>query len=92
MYNMTKTYTSSQARKNFFTMLKEIKVPGVHVVVTHGGLPAGVFMSADEFDGWMETIDIMSDPEEVAAIKIAMEEKDRGEVVTFEEFQKNLGL
>lgn len=43
--------------------------------ITHRGLPAVVMMSAEEFDGWMETFDIMSDKELVASIKRAEKSK-----------------
>lgn len=89
---MNKTVTASEARNNFFAILKEIEIPGVSVTITYEGHPKGVLMSVEEFEGWMETMDIMAHPKEVAAIQKASKEKDRGEVVTLEEFKKNLGL
>jgi antitoxin YefM len=89
---MTKTVTATEARKNFFTILQEIETPGVSVVITHEGHPKGVLMSVEEFEGWMETMDIMSDPQEVAEIKEGMKQAERGEVVSFEELTKELGL
>ncbi|MEK7218734.1 MAG: hypothetical protein AAB728_04685, partial [Patescibacteria group bacterium] len=79
-------------RKNFFAILKMARTPGVYVKIIHEGDKGYVLMSEDEFEGWMETLDIMSDPEEVAAIKEAMKEKERGDVVTLEEFEKTLGV
>lgn len=73
-------------------MLREIEVPGVSVVITYEGHPKGVLMSYDEFEGWMETMDIMSHPEEVTAIEEGMREKKRGKVVTLKQFQKNRGV
>lgn len=89
---MTHTFTASEARNNFFAILKSIKVPGTSVTITYEGHPAGVLMSVDEFEGWTETMDIMAHPEEVAAIEEGMREKERGETVTLEEFNKNLGV
>ncbi len=89
---MNKTVTASEARNNFFAILKEIEVPGVSVTITYEGHPKGVLMSVEEFEGWMETLDIMSDPEESAAIREAMQEKERGDVVTLEELEKTLGI
>ncbi|OGJ62735.1 hypothetical protein A3C37_03655 [Candidatus Peribacteria bacterium RIFCSPHIGHO2_02_FULL_53_20] len=89
---MNKTVTASEARNNFFAILKEIEVPGVSVTITYEGHPKGVLMSSEEFDGLMETLDIMAHPEEVAAIEEGMREKERGEVVTLKEFKKNLGI
>jgi PHD/YefM family antitoxin component YafN of YafNO toxin-antitoxin module len=39
-----------------------------HVVVTKRGRPALVLMSHDDFLGWQETIEIMSDPGAMRAI------------------------
>ncbi len=60
---MNKTMTATQARKNFYSVLKAAKRPGGSVMITHKGLPEVVVMSFDEFEGWMETFDIMSDPD-----------------------------
>lgn len=88
---MTKMMTATQARKNFFLMLKIIETPGQTVTITHSGIPKGIFMSTENFEGWMETIDIMSNPEEVAEIEAGEEEVRQGKIVTFEEFKKKLG-
>ncbi|MBI3332078.1 type II toxin-antitoxin system Phd/YefM family antitoxin [Candidatus Peregrinibacteria bacterium] len=89
---MTKTVTASEARNNFFAILQEVKTPGVSVMITHEGHPAGVLMSAEEFEGLMETLDIMSDPEEAAEILDALRHKDTEETVTLDELKKDLGL
>ncbi len=85
---MPKTMTSTEARKNFFAMLKELETPGTSILITHQGHPKGMFIPVDDYEGWMETLDIMSDPEEVAAIREAMKEVERGEVVDYEEVKK----
>ena len=40
-------------------MLKEIQKPGVSVIITHEGLPEGVFLSFEEFERWQETMEVM---------------------------------
>jgi len=89
---MNKTVTATEARNDFFAILKEIETPGVSVVITYEGHPKGVLMSVEEFEGWMETMDIMSDPEEAAEILKRLRNKDKEETVTFEELKKDLGL
>lgn len=92
MYIMNKTVTATEARNDFFAILKTIETPGVSVTITYEGHPKGVLMSVEDFEGWMETLDIMSNPEEAAEILKRMRDKDRKETVTLEEFKKNLGL
>ena len=86
--HMNKTVTASEARNNFFAILKEIKIPGVSVMITYEGHPAGVLMSAEEFEGWMETMDIMSDPKEAAEILKRLRNKRREKTVTLAEIKK----
>ncbi len=60
---MSKTVTASEARNNFFAILHEVETPGVSIVITYEGHPKGVLMSIDEFESWMETMEIMADPD-----------------------------
>ena len=89
---MNKTVTASEARNDFFAILKTIKTPGVSVMITYEGHPAGVLMSVEEFEGWQETMDIMSHPEEAAEILERMRNKDKEETVTLEELKKELDV
>ena len=58
---MSKTMTATEARKNFYTVLKSAAKPGMAITITLQGQSPVVMMSADEFEGWMETLEIMSD-------------------------------
>lgn len=91
---MTKTVTATQARKNFFKLLEEAKTPGHFVTITLGGLPAVTLMSAEELDGWMETMEIMADEKLVRGVKKARKEVKSGKakLLSYEEMQKSLGL
>ncbi len=89
---MTTTLTATEARKHFFTMLKDIETPGLTITITHEGKPKGVFLSVAEFDGLMETLDILSNPEEVRAIQEGIEDARHGRVMTLEELEQRLHL
>ena len=89
---MNKTVTASEARNDFFSILKEVRTPGVSVTITYEGHPAGVLVSAEEFEGLMETLDIMADPEEAAEILDALHHKDTEKTVTLDELKNDLGL
>ncbi len=90
---MTKTITATQARKDFFKLLKQAKTPGHFVRISLQGADDDVIMmSAGEWDGWMETLDIMSDPQLVADIREAEEEMRRGvKGITLEQLRKEIG-
>ncbi len=89
---MTKTVTASEARNDFFSLLKQIVTPGVTVTITHEGHPAGVLMSVEDFEGWQETMEIMSDPTQAAEILLRLRKGGSEPTVTFDEFKEALGL
>ena len=59
------------------------------MTITHSNLPPVVMMSQEEFEGWMETFDIMSDPQLVAELKAAEEEEG---AIPWEDVEKELDL
>lgn len=71
----TSTLTASDARSDFYNIVRkasrglrsfEIKLRGSEPVVLIG---------KEELEGWLETLDIMANPEEVKAIAKAKKEK-----------------
>lgn len=69
------TVTASEARQNLYSLIRraskglrtfEIKLRGVEPVV---------LISKEELEGWLETLDVMSSPEEVKAIAEGRKDK-----------------
>ncbi len=91
---MTKTITATQARKDFFKLLRQAKTPGHFVRISLQDSDDDVIMmSADEWEGWMETLDIMSDPQLVADIREAERELKRGEKgITLQQLREEIGF
>lgn len=73
-----KILSITEARKKIFEMVKDVQKPGVHYLLTEKGKPKIVVMSFDEFDSLMETMEILSDPEAVKAIKEADKDISEG--------------
>ena len=73
-----KSTTATNARKNLFLLIKQASKPGASVAITHEGLPKVIMMSVEEFEGWQETMEIMSDRALVKEIRAA--EKEKGTV------------
>lgn len=48
--------------------------------ITRNGARVAVLLSAEDYDSLIETVDILSDPEEVAALRTALAELDAGDV------------
>ncbi len=66
------------------------RVEGHHerVVLTRNGRPAAVIMSPDDLESLEETLDILSDPTVLDAIREAEEDLAAGRFVTGEELRR----
>jgi len=54
-------------------------------VISKRGKPKAVLMCIDDYEGWLETLEIMSDKKAVQDIKKARNELAKGKYSTFEE-------
>lgn len=53
--------------------------------ITRNGARVAVLMSAEDYDALVETVDILSNPDEVAALRTAIAELESGDVSSVEE-------
>ena len=80
------TLSLSEAKMKLSELIERVQTTDTEVVITKNGRPAAVLVSADEFDGWKETIEIKSDKELMAEIKKGISAlKNRSKVYTLEE-------
>ncbi len=59
--NTKTTLSISEARKKIFHIAKEVQKPHNHYTLTEKGRPTAVIMSAEEFESWQETLEVMKD-------------------------------
>jgi len=85
------TVTLSEAKAQLSRLLAEVVELGERVLITRSGRPAGVLLSVEEYEGLVETLEILADPEMAAAVRRGLEEAERGETVTHEELWGALG-
>jgi prevent-host-death family protein len=58
----TKTTISiTEARKHIFAIAERVQHPNVYYTLTDKGRPKVVVMSAEEFESWAETLEVMRD-------------------------------
>ena len=57
--NTKTTLSISEARKKIFDIIEAVQKPGVHYTFTANGKPSAVMMSAEEFESWAETLDVL---------------------------------
>ena len=82
---MTKTLPISEAREHLRELVEQAGRTMDRVVITRNGKPEAVLMGYDEFESWAETLDIVSNPQEMEAIRAGEEALKAGDVVSFEE-------
>lgn len=86
------TLTVTEFRKNIFKMLKKIEKESITITLTYHGKPKWVIMSGDEYEGLMETLEILSNEELVKDLREAEEDIKAGRVISFEELKKEWDL
>lgn len=90
--NIKTTLSATEVRKNFFDVLDKVEKTNLPYTITLDGKPKAVIMNAEEYEGWIETLDIMSNPETVKNIETSRKELARGEYVTLDELMVKEGL
>jgi antitoxin YefM len=82
---MTKTVSLKEARNQFSTIVGRVGRLSERVVVTKNGTPKAVVMSAEEFESWVETLEFLSNPKAVKALKQGLKEAKAGKFVSFKD-------
>lgn len=52
------------------------------VAITRGGVPSAVLLSIDQFEGLMETIEILSDQKSICALRRSLKQVEKGNWVS----------
>ena len=71
----------SEVRKRLPKLVDAVDGRFERVQITKSGKPKAVLVSQEEIDGWLETIDILSDPETMKAIRQGEADIKAGRVV-----------
>jgi len=86
------TVSVTQARSNLYDLIDEVAASGKMIGITNKGETKAVLISPEELASWEATLDVMSDPELVRAIKKGEEDIKAGRLVDWEDVKKELGL
>jgi antitoxin YefM len=82
---MNKTISLKEARSRFSTIVDKVDRLSQRYVVTKNGVPKAVVMSAEEFESWVETLELMSNPKAVKALEQGLKEAKAGKFKSFKE-------
>jgi len=81
----TEILKASDARKNLFKLMDKAERLRHRYMLTRNGTPQAVLMSAEEYEEWVETLEVMADEGLMKGIKEGLEDFKKGRVHTHEE-------
>lgn len=86
------TLSISEARKKIFKIAEDVQKPNNYYTLTEKGRPKAVIISAEEFESWQETLEVMRDfPDLDKDVKEAEREYKEGKYITLEELLEKEG-
>ena len=93
-YMDTKTTISiSEARKRIFDIAEAVQKPGSYFTLTEKGRPKAVMMSAEEFESWQETFEVMRDfPNLDEDIMAAKKDLAQGKTISLTDYLNEQGF
>ena len=75
----------SEAKARLSELVADLEKEEGELVITRNGRPTAVLMSADEFESWQETREIMRNRALMQEIKRGLDQLKKGQKFTFEE-------
>lgn len=82
---MIKTIPVSEARQTLPLLVSRMRKLMNRVIITRNGKPEAVLMGLEEYESWVETLELVSTPEAVAGIREGLAELAAGRSKSFEE-------
>jgi prevent-host-death family protein len=80
----TTTIPATEARTKLRKLLDEVDEAKTRVIITKKGRAKAALISIDELEGWEETLDILANRDEVAAIRRGLADIARSKFVPWE--------
>lgn len=87
---MTKTIPLAEAKKSLSAIIKDVDEKFDRFAITKNGVEKAVIISSEEFEGLMETLDILSHKEERDAIARAKRQVRAGKTVSLKDLKARL--
>ena len=85
------TVPLSEAKAKLARLLTEVDELGERVVITRSGRPVGVLLPVDEYEGLLETLEILADPQLSRAVRRGLADAEAGELLEHDEIWAEAG-
>lgn len=89
---MNKVIPLAEAKKQLSAIVKDVDEKFDRFAITRNGVSKAVIMSSDEYEGLLETLDILSCKEEREAIARAKTQVREGKTVSLDSVKKKYDL
>ncbi len=80
----------SEAKAQLARLVREVEELGEPVVITRSGHPAGVLLSVEEYEGLLETLEILADEDLREAVRKGLADLDAGRIVEHKELWRDV--
>lgn len=84
------TLSTADARAGLSRIIESASTTHERFEVTRNGARVAVILGADDYDALMETVEVLSDPDAVQAVRRALTEFDRVEIVSADEMRERM--
>ena len=85
-----KAIKTTDAKKHLLELIRDADESFERYCITRNGEPKAILMSVDDYEGWLETLEILSSKDAVKEIKKARKELDAGKGIPFEKILEKL--
>ena len=82
MDNIEKILPITKVKKEFLDVIKEMTADESTITVTKNGLPVGVMMTPERYEGLLETIEILADTRIMKSLTASARDFRAGKVYT----------
>ena len=89
--DMSRTISVKDLRPTLPAVMDLVEKRLERFIVTRRGKPIGVLISVEDYEGLLETIDIMKDPGLIKRLKRAEAEAKAGKTRSLDEIRRSLG-
>jgi len=89
MNNITETIPASKAKVHFSSLLRRIREQHESFAITQRGRVEGVLLSYEEYEGLLETLEILSDRQLMKSIDRGLKDEKAGRVLPHAEVFKD---
>lgn len=77
--------TTTDAKAKFLSLIRKAHEFGQHYVITHRGEDFAILLGSEDYQGLLETLDILQNNKEVKNIQESLKDLQKGETYSFEQ-------